>query len=225
MSPNLDQLTEWYSMDDENVCPDCRKLTGKKMLLREWIEQGLKPGEAGTVCGINCRCVLGPAGLSADSVVEKIINYYADNITVKRIDPKSEAELKYESQEWKDDMQAIHKIENDKKTDVVDKLLKKSEITKQEIETIIEPYYRELLTIGSKMKYPGELQMGYRIDSLTKMLVKYKEWNKAKYWLETFFGLQSSYRERSNATEQKQMKKRLERCYSKLVKDLNEKEI
>jgi hypothetical protein len=74
-----------------------------------------------------------------------------------------------------------------------------------------------LLRLGESMVHVQELQLGYWVDRLTGALVRLKQWDEALAWLVRYFNLPSRYRDRSSASEEERLRKRLERCRGKVT--------
>lgn len=65
IADDLDRyLWTWVDMGDDNVCPDCEKLSAMPPAsMEEWVTQRTEPGRGDTVCGDKCRCIMVPADL------------------------------------------------------------------------------------------------------------------------------------------------------------------
>lgn len=159
----------------------------------------------------------------------KMVVEITDDYVEFAMSPQSELERyqssgKYDNDfkhSWSADLEALRQFEVSAVGKFREKvwLRTKNPSTSKVIESH-EPYVVGLLELGKSMhpKNTGQLQIGYSINKLTAAYAKEKNWDKTKYWIETFFSLPLQYRDRSSKGEQETLKKRLERANEQIRK-------
>lgn len=87
-----------------------------------------------------------------------------------------------------------------------------SKSTPEHTVEVLARHCERLIAMGDGMVHVEELQLGYWVDKLTIALTRLKRWEQSAEWLERYFSLSVRYRQRSSASEEGGMRRRLERC-------------
>jgi len=78
-------LWVWVSVGDDRVCPDCRLRHGQKRAIEVWELVGL-PGDGGTICGDQCRCLCIDENLLEGITIDRHIQTLSRAMQMRLID-------------------------------------------------------------------------------------------------------------------------------------------